>query len=140
MKNRKGQNDEGFNSRGGVGEHGMSGRLEEISGESSASGLTPNARPNPVKTGEADAARGAVGSVRSSDEGRNETGAKGPNLVDVNSAARNRAMAPHGEIATITRVRARQRTLCRTAKRSGLDSACGERPRKAGCGKSARPV
>jgi len=103
MKKRRGQNEEWSNSRGGVGEHGMSGRLGEISGESSAGGVTPNARPNPVKTGEAGAARGAVGSVRSSDEGRNETGVKGPNLAEVNRVAQNRAMAPHGEIATATK-------------------------------------
>lgn len=116
MKNRKGQNDEWSNSRGGVGEHGMSGRLGEISGESSASGLTPNARPNPVKTGEAGAARGAVGSVRSSDEGRNETGAKGPNLNAGNSVATDEAMAPWLGIKTPFKVQALQRTLYRKAK------------------------
>ena len=119
MNNRKGQNDDWFNQpRGGVGEHGMSGRLGEISGESSAGGCEPNARHNPAQTGKADAARGAVGSVHSSDEGRNETGAKGPNLVEVNSEAQDCAMAPVWEIATTTKVRAFQRTLCRTAKRT----------------------
>ena len=48
---------------------------------------------------------------------RNGAGAKGPHLVDVNSEAQDRAMAPFGEIATTRKVRAFQRTLCRTAKR-----------------------
>ena len=49
---------------------------------------------------------------------RNWAGAKGPHLVDVNSEARDRAMAPHGEIATTIKVQALQRTLCRNAKRA----------------------
>jgi hypothetical protein len=119
MNSRRGQNDDWSNQpRGGVGEHGMSGRLREISGEISSGGSKPNARHNSAPAGETDAARGEVGSVHSSDEGRNETGAKGPNLVDVNSEAQNRAMAPVWEIATTTKVRALQRTLCRTAKKT----------------------
>ena len=118
MNNRRNQNDGWSNQpRGGVGEHGMSGRLRGISGENSPGGRKPNARHNPAQTGEADAARGEVGSVHSSDEGRNETGAKGPNLVDVNGEAQDRAMAPVWELATTTKVRAPQWTLCRTAKR-----------------------
>ena len=118
MNNRKGQNDDWSNQpRGGVGEHWMSGRLSGISGESSSGGSKPNARHNAALAEEAEATRGAVGSVRSSNEGRNETGAKGPNLVEVNSEAQDRAMAPVREIATTTKVRALQRTLCRTAKR-----------------------
>ena len=54
---------------------------------------------------------------------RNGAGAKGPHLVDVNSAAPDRAMAPAREIATTRKVRARQRTLCRTAKRQA-STAC----------------
>jgi hypothetical protein len=47
---------------------------------------------------------------------RNWARAKGPHLVDVNSEAQSRAMAPAREIATTTKVRALPRTLGRTAK------------------------
>jgi hypothetical protein len=124
MKNRRGHNDDWSNQpRGGVGEHGMSGRLRGISGEISPGGHPPNAWYNGASAPEADAARREVGSVHSSDEGRNEIGAKGPNLVDVNSDAQDRAMAPVWEIATTTKVRAFQRTLCRTVKRTA-STAC----------------
>ncbi len=116
MKNRRGQNDEGSNARGGVGEHGMPGRLGEISGESSPDGFEPNARHNSDQTEEADAARGAVGSVHSSGEGRNETGAKGPNLNAGNGVATDEAMAPWLGLATPLKVQALQRTLYRKAK------------------------
>ena len=54
---------------------------------------------------------------------RNGAGAKGPHLVDVNSEAQDRAMAPSREIATTTKVRALQRQQCRTAKRM-TSTAC----------------
>ena len=115
MKNRKGLNDDWSNQpRGGVGEHGMSGRLGGISGEISAGGCEPNARRNPDKLGEAGAARGEVGSVHSSGEGRNETGAKGPNLIGVNSEAAGFAMAPLREIATYQTTRRFPRTRYHT--------------------------
>lgn len=117
MSNWRGQNDEGSNQpRGGVGEHGMSGRLGEISGEISAGGFAPNAWPNSASAAKADAARGEVGSVHSSDEGRNETGAKGPNLNAGNSVARDEAMAPFMGLATPLKVQALQRTLYGKAK------------------------
>lgn len=117
MNSWRGQNDDGSNQpRGGVGEHGMSGRLGEISGESSAGGCTSNARTNLAPAGKADAARGAVRSVHSSEEGRNETGAKGPNLNAGNSVARDEAMAPMLGIKTPIKVQALQRTLYRKAK------------------------
>ena len=47
---------------------------------------------------------------------RNGAGAKGPHLVDVNSEAQDRAMAPAREIATTIKVPALPRTLSRTAK------------------------
>jgi hypothetical protein len=71
----------------------MSGRLGGISGEISAGGFRPNARHNSTSE-EADAVRREVGSVHSSVEGRSETGAKGPNLIDGNSEAWDEAMAP----------------------------------------------
>ena len=116
MKNRRGHNDDWSNQpRGGVGEHGMSGRLGEISGEISAGGFRPNARHN-CATQKADAARREVGSVHSSDEGRNETGAKRPNLNAGNSVATDEAMAPLLGIRTPLKVQALQRTLYRKAK------------------------
>jgi len=117
MKNRRGHNDDWSNQpRGGVGEHGMSGRWGGISGEISAGGSRPNARHNLDKSGEAAAARREVGSVHSSGEGRNETGAKGPNLNTGNSVATDEAMAPLPGIRTPPKVQALQRTLYRKAK------------------------
>jgi RNA-directed DNA polymerase len=117
MKNRRGQNDDWSNQpRGGVGEHGMSGRLRGISGENSPGGSKLNARHNSAPAEEADAARGEVGSVHSSDEGRNEAGAKGPNLNAGNSGATDEAMAPLLGLATPPKVQALQRTLYRKAK------------------------
>ena len=63
------------------------------------------------------AVRREVGSVRSSDESRNEAGAKGPNLVGVNCEATDKAMAPWMGILTPIKVLTFQRTLCRRAKR-----------------------
>ena len=118
MKNRKGPNDNWSNhQRGGVSEHRMFGRLRAISGEISPGGNSPGARHNSAPTEKADAIRREVGSVRSSDESRNEAGAKGPNLVEVNSEATDEAMAPSMGILTPQKVRAFQRTLCRSAKR-----------------------
>ena len=119
MNKRRGQNDDGSNQpRGGVGEHGMFGRLWEISGESSAGGFAPNAWSNSAPAEKASAARRAVGSVHSSNEGRNETGVKGPNLNAGDSVARDEAMAPLLGIKTPIKVQALQRTLYRKAKES----------------------
>lgn len=93
----------------------MSGRLGGISGEISAGGFRPDARHNSTSE-EADAAGREVGSVHSSVEGRNETGAKGPNLNAGNSVATDEAMAPLLGIKTPLRVQALQRTLYRKAK------------------------
>lgn len=117
MNNRKGQNDDWSKQpRGGVGEHGMTGRLRGISGENSPGGCAPNARLKSAPTGEAAAARGVVGSVHSSEEGRNETGVKGPNLNAGDSVATDEAMAPLLGLATPLKVQALQRTLYRKAK------------------------
>src|SRR3989304_8130540 len=117
MKNRRGQNDDRSNQpRGGVSEHGMSGRLGGIRGENSSGGPKPNARYTSAPAEEAGAARGEVGSVHSSVEGRNETGAKGPNLNAGNSVATDEAMAPLLGLATPPKVQALQRTLYRQAK------------------------
>ena len=116
MKNWRGHNDDRSNQpRGGVGEHGMSGRLGELSGEISAGGFSPNARYNSASE-EADAARREVGSVHSSVEGRNEAGAKGPNLNAGNSVATDEAMAPLLGIRTPLKVQALPLTLDRKAK------------------------
>ena len=120
MNNRRGQNDDWSNQpRGGVGEHGMSGRLEEINGESSLGGFTPNARPNSASAGKAGAARGAVGSVHSSDEGRNEAGAKGPNLNAGNGVATDEAMAPLLGIGSANGVMCELSTKCGDNERQG---------------------
>ena len=117
VENWKGLNDNRSNyRRGGVSEHGMFGRLRVLSGEISSGGHRPNARHNSVQAEKAGAARREVGSVRSSDESRNEAGAKGPNLVEVNSEATDEAMAPSVGILTPLKVQAFQRTLCRSAK------------------------
>lgn len=117
VRNGRGHNDDRSNHpRGGVGEHGMSGRLRVISGESSPGGLAPNVPPNSAPAGEAATARGAVGSVHSSEEGRNEAGAKGPNLNAGNRVATDEAMAPLPGIRTPLKVQALQRTLYRQAK------------------------
>lgn len=76
-------------------------------------GLTRSTTPN---QGEARAADGEVGAVHSSAEGGNDAGAKGPYLVDENSAGQDEAMAPFGEITTPPKVRKLQRTLYRKAK------------------------
>ena len=91
-----------------------------LSGENSPGGCKPNARPNSAQTEEADAARRVVGSVHSSGEGRNETGAKGPNLNAGNSVATDEAMAPLLGILTPLKVQAPQRTLYRKAKDTPL--------------------
>ena len=117
MKNRRGPNDNQSNyPRGGVGEHGMPGRLLEISGEISPGGQGPDARHNPDLSGKAGSARGEVGAVHSSTDGGNDAGAKGPHLVEVNSGANDEAMAPLMGILTPIKVHAFQRTLCRSAK------------------------
>ena len=116
MKNWRGQNDRESKPRGGVGEHGMSGRCAGTNGESSLGGREPNARHNSAPAGEASATQRAVGSVHSSDKGRNETGAKEPNLNAGNSVARDEAMAPMLGIKTPLKVQALQSTLYRKAK------------------------
>jgi hypothetical protein len=119
MKNRKGPNDNrSSHQRGGVSEHRMFGRLGGISGEISPGGPRPNLRHNSAQAEKVGVVRREVGSVRSSDESRNEAGAKGPNLVEVNSEATDEAMAPSMGILTPIKVQASQRTLCRRAKRA----------------------
>lgn len=71
---------------------------------------------NPVQTGKARAARGAVGAVHSSVEGGNDAGAKGPYSIDGNSEVEDEAMALFAGIATPPQVRQLQRTLYRKAK------------------------
>lgn len=114
MKSRSGQNDGGSKPRGGVGEHGMPGRWGALSGEISRDGPEPNARPNGT-TPEAATVRGEVGSVHSSRESGNDTGAKGPNLNAGCSGATDEAMAPLLGIRTPLKVQALQRTLYRKA-------------------------
>jgi hypothetical protein len=79
---------------GGVSGGSGLGRGDGISWEISAGGLRSNAQRNSAFAGKAGTARREVGSVRSSDESRNEAGAKGPNLVGVNSETMNKVMAP----------------------------------------------
>ena len=101
---------------GGVSEGGMFGRVEGTRDEIS---LGRWRHPTAGTSGE------PVRPVRPREKSerfivatkaRNGAGAKGPHLVDVNSEAQDRAMAPAREIATTTKVRAPQRTLSRTAK------------------------
>ena len=75
-----------------------------------------NAGCNLVQAREVRAACGAVGAVHSSDEGGNDTGAKGPHSIDGNSEAEDVAMALFAGIATPLKVRRLQRTLYRKAK------------------------
>jgi hypothetical protein len=103
--------------RGGVCGHGMSGQVVVLREEICLGGLqgpTAGASGDPARLVLAGA---EVGKARNTDEAANPRGGKGPYLVDVNSGAQDYAMAPFGEIATVTKVRVLQRTLCRTAKR-----------------------
>jgi hypothetical protein len=76
MTNRSSQH------HGGVGGHGMPVMFQDVRNEISADGRQrPTAGASghtarPVRSG------GEVGAVHSSDEGRNEAGAKGPHLVE----------------------------------------------------------
>ncbi len=119
VKNGRGLNDAlSGHHCGGVGGGGMLGRVVGIRDEISSGGRrrptagTSGEPARPVRPGEK-SERFIVAT-----KARNGAGAKGPHLVDVNSEARDRAMAPLGEIATTTKVRALQRTLCRNAKRA----------------------
>jgi hypothetical protein len=103
---------------GGVSGSGMSGRVGGVRNETSpvawrhASIGTSGEPVRLVWTGE-ESERFVVAT-----KARNGAGAKGPYLVGVNCEARDCAMAPCGEIATIRKIRAFQRTLCRSAKRT----------------------
>ena len=119
VKNGRGLNDAlSGHHCGGVGEGGMFGRVVGTRDEISPGGWrrptagTSGEPVRPVWPGEK-SERFIVAT-----KARNGAGAKGPHLVDVNSEAQDRAMAPVWEIATTTKVRALQRTLCRTAKRT----------------------
>jgi len=101
---------------GGVGGHGTRGSVEGVKDEISTGGpdgSTANTTPHTEKVR---AASGEVGAVHSSDEGGNDAGAKGPYLVDEDSAGQDAAMALFGEITTPPKVRKLQRTLYRKAK------------------------
>ncbi len=101
---------------GGVGGHGTRRSVVGVKDEISCGGSTgPTADTTPT-TGKVRLAGGEVGAAHSSGEGGNDAGAKGPYLVDGNSAGQDEAMAPSGEIATPPKVRKLQRTLYRKAK------------------------
>lgn len=72
----------------------------------SASGQTASLEP----------ALAAVGAAHSSDEGGNDAGAKGPHLVDGDSAMKDEVMAAPGWLKTPPKVRHLQRILYRKAK------------------------
>jgi group II intron reverse transcriptase/maturase len=72
----------------------------------SASGSTASLEP----------AGAAVGAAHSSDEGGNDAGAKGPHLVEGNSAGEDEVIAAAGWLKTPPKVRQLQRTLYRKAK------------------------
>ena len=118
VRNGRGLNDSlSSHHCGGVSGGGMLGRVVGTRDEISLGGrrrLTTGTSGEPVRP-----ARPREKSERFivAVKARNGAGAKGPHLVAVNSAAQDRAMAPDWEIATTTKVRALQRTLCRTAKR-----------------------
>jgi len=103
---------------GGVGGGGMLGRLVEIRDE-----ISPGGRRRPTTDTSGEPVRPVRPGEKSerfivATKARNGAGAKGPHLVDVNSEAQGRAMAPSREIATTRKVRAFPRTLCRRAKRA----------------------
>ena len=113
----RGLNDRWSSHRhGGVGGHGMRVLVVALRNEISSGGRN---RPTADTSGQtARPVRLPEKSERSivATKARNGAGAKGPYLVDVNSEAQNRAMAPAREIATTTKVRVLPRTLSRTAK------------------------
>lgn len=101
---------------GGVGGHGTRRSVVGVRDEISPGGPAgPTADTTPT-TGKVRLDGGEVGAVHSSGEGGNDAGAKGPYLVDENSAGQDEAMAPFEEIATPLKVRKLQRTLYRKAK------------------------
>lgn len=73
-----------------------------------ASASGPTARLEPAVA--------AVGAVHSSDEGGNDAGAKGPHLVEGNSAVEDEVIAAAMGLKTPPKVRQLQRTLYRKAK------------------------
>lgn len=101
---------------GGVGGHGTRGLVEGVRDEISAGGPSGPTADTTLTTGKVREAGGEVGAVHSSAEGGNDAGAKGPYLVDENSAGQDEAMALYGEITTPPKVRKLQRTLYRKAK------------------------
>jgi hypothetical protein len=101
---------------GGVSGGGMLGRVVGIRDE-----ISPGRRRRPTAGTSGEPARPVRSGEKSERfivalKARNGAGAKGPHLVEVNSEARDCAMAPVREIATTRKVPALQRTLCRTAK------------------------
>ena len=104
--------------RSGVGEHGMSGRLREISGAISSGRPRPDVRSSSNLAVKAGAARGEVGSVYRSNEGGDVAGAKGPNLNSVNSEAQDPCDGSLEGDSNDKKVRALQRTLCRHINRA----------------------
>jgi len=142
---------------GGVGGRGMQARemgikVETCDGEPRGS----NARTSVQNARRAPAAAG-VGAAHSSNEGGNDAGAKGPHLNEANRERKEVVMAPQGANNTRGKAQEVRRRLCRQAKRSAgrqdwgqrmrrqlegarNESEAEERSRKAGCGKSARPV
>jgi len=137
MTNGRGLNDTlSSHHCGGVSEGGMLGRMVEIRGE-----ISPGGRRRPTAGTSGEPVRPAWLGEKSERfivamKARNGAGAKGPHLVDVNCEMQDRAMAPIWEIATPRKVRAFQRTLCRTAKRltstaravNGLGEPCAGKP------------
>ena len=86
---------------GGVGGHGTRRSVVGVRDEISCGGPSgPTADPTPT-TGKVRLAGGEVGAAHSSGEGGNDAGAKGPYLVDENSAGQDEAMASFGEIPPI---------------------------------------
>jgi len=88
-------------------------RLKDESCGSGRESPTPGASGQTARPGTAGA---AVGAAHSSGEGGNDAGAKGPHLVDGNSADEDKVIAAPQWLKTPPKVRQLQRTLYRKAK------------------------
>lgn len=91
-------------------------RVERLTDESCGGAGQPATAGPSGQTARPEPAAAAVGAVHSSDEGSNEAGAKGPHLVEGDSAAKDEVMAAGWWLRTPEKVRKLQRTLYRKAK------------------------
>ena len=91
-------------------------RVERLRDESCGGGRESPTAGASVQDARPEPAAAAVGAAHSSEEGGNDAGAKGPYLVEGNSAVEDAVMAAKWWLRTPEKVRKLQRTLYRKAK------------------------